>query len=708
MNGFSRVRKSAIPGTCLWAILFFSASVARAGLIEETQVAPQPDGYRVDIHFLLSIRYQSHTPTGKGKVFRVQLRATNYKSLTDEEVALLRDRVSLSWDQAIGIPVGEITYEGGDPERPEMTFIFTEDVDIEFQGSGDSRTLSAIVKTAVKPPSMPEEVPFAGEIPSGEGDSGLMREASVSMALGEYTRAIQIYTKILRTAEGDTKKKAQEFLGLARERNGQLAHAKAEYEKYLAEFPEGADAERVRQRLAGLVTAAKAPKEPLKEAKRAERAPSRASKWDKQMYGNFSQFYFRDQTVPEAGETQVNRDDLTSDLDLNSRWRNEKLDLRGKFTTSYQNNFVTGEQDEDSISALFFEGKIKKYGLLGRFGRQSRTTGGVLGRFDGAHLALDIAPKLTFNTVCGFPVDSSQNTYVEYARRFCGVSADLGTFREHWDLSTFFIDQGNKGLVDRRAIGTELRYFDDVKGFFNLFDYDVFYERLNIFLFNGHWKALSATDINFVLDYRKSPLLTTNNAIQGQGVNKIAQLFDNFSDDELYALAEDRTAVSKSMTVGVTQDVKKDVQLTGEMTVSETEGTVASGGVDAVPGTGKEYSYSTQLITNNVLVENDVIITGLRYSDAQTNHTTSFTINARYPYLTKLRFIPKLRLDFREDKGSDDNRFLARPTMRIDYNFKKWMRFEVEGGFEWVDEVSSGVSQTSTEQFISAGYRLTF
>ena len=54
-------------------------------------------------------------------------------------------------------------------------------------------------------------------------------------------------------------KEAQEYLGLARERNGQLAHAKAEYRIYLAKYPEGEDAQRVRQRLDALVTAYQAP-----------------------------------------------------------------------------------------------------------------------------------------------------------------------------------------------------------------------------------------------------------------------------------------------------------------------------------------------------------------------------------------------------------------------------------------------------------------
>jgi len=44
----------------------------------------------------------------------------------------------------------------------------------------------------------------------------------------------------------------QELLGLARERSGQLAHAKAEYEEYLRRYPSGEAAERITRRLATL------------------------------------------------------------------------------------------------------------------------------------------------------------------------------------------------------------------------------------------------------------------------------------------------------------------------------------------------------------------------------------------------------------------------------------------------------------------------
>jgi len=85
------------------------------------------------------------------------------------------------------------------------------------------------------------------------------------MAKKDYSHAIALYTKILAYPNHPYRQDAQEYLGLARERNGQLAQAKAEYEAYLKLYPKGEGADRVRQRLTGLITAkAPAKKEPPK------------------------------------------------------------------------------------------------------------------------------------------------------------------------------------------------------------------------------------------------------------------------------------------------------------------------------------------------------------------------------------------------------------------------------------------------------------
>ena len=689
--------------------LFILPTIAQDLLIDDVKVVPQPDGYKITVDFLLYLRYQSHTPHEASKEFRVQLRPVNFQSLTDQEIDSLKERVSLSWDYTTGIPLEEIIFEGGDPERPQITFLFSEEVEFTVQRSVILTELIVSVKVEqpvlvepVEEIAMPEEV-----VPEDEELGRLMKEAMEAMKKSENSRAVQLYTKVLKTAEGDLKKQAQEMLGLARERNGQLAHAKAEYEKYLQEYPEGPDADRVRQRLAGLVTAAKLPKKPLKQIRPSTELEQRLKKWDTRFYGRLSQFYFYDQTTPEGGKTQVNRSDLRTDLDFNARWRNDNYDMLFQSYGSYVDNLLSGP-DISRLSKLSFSLRNRNNNWFGKIGRQTRTSGGVLGRFDGLHLAHDIAPEITINGVLGYPVESSRQMQIDSDRRFYGVSFDLGTYKDKWDFTTFFVEQENHGITDRRAIGGEVRYFDRQKSFFNLIDYDTVFNELNIFLFNGYWNFSTKTTLNLIYDYRRSPLLTTNNALQGQMVGELSDLFGTFTQEELRQLAKDRSAISKALTFGVTQELKKDVQLTGEVTLSEFGGTNTSGGVEGVPGTGTDVSYLIQSIFTNAFIENDAVITGFRYSDTHMSDTYSFNVNCRFPYKRKIRFIPKFRFDYRDGKNGGNDRVTLRSALRFDYQIRKWMRFDVEGGLQWMDNKNFGMSQRSTELFFLVGLHMYF
>ncbi len=702
-------------------LVLFIPHAAHARAVDEVKFKSLPDGYRITINFLFAIQYQSHAPNNPAREFYAQFKTVDFRTLTDLEVDSLRERLTWGPDPTTSIPLQEMIFEGGDPQRPQMTFIFTEDVECDIRSSSDLRSLIIKVKTkqppaaallpeaekaAVKLPAketgeilLPEKV-----IPEDQSLAELMESARGALIKGQYDVAVGLYTKILLTAGGPVKQQARELLGLARERNGQFAHAKAEYQKYLDEFPSGVDADRVRQRLAGLITATQIPKEKLKTAKRT----AIEGKWTVQNFGSFSQFYFRDQTVPEGGEVRVNRSDLSSDLDFNSRWKSDGLDLNARFTGGHLHNFLKSRADQDRISALFIEARSKKKGLSGKFGRQSLSTGGVLGRFDGGYTSVKLSPVVKLNGVFGYPVESSRQTEVKTGKKFYGINFDFGTFLQKWDFNAFFINQENYGLTDRRAIGGETRYFDREKAFFTLLDYDIFFKALDIFLFNGHWTLPTKTTFNFIFDYRKNPILMLNNAIQGQGVDKISDLLSSFTETQLKELAKDRTAESKSATFGITQDLKQNLQLVTEVFVSELEGTVSSGGVEAQEGTGKEYTYSAQLVASNVFKENDVVISGVSYSDTAKNNIYSLNLNGSFPLSPKMRLMPRFRWDYRDAKNGVDNRVTVRPAMRLDYNFTKWARMELEGGVEWLADKSSGISSRSRETFVSAGYRINF
>ena len=692
----------------IMAMCCFS-DIAHARVVDDVTITTQPDGYTVTIDFLFPLRYQSHNPDDASKEFIVQLRPVNPRSLTADQIQSLTKRSALSWDYATGIPLKELLFEGGSPDRPQLTFLFTKDVEIQAQSSPNLTSLIVKVKTdvpdVVKPSdeiAMPDEI-----IPQQEDLAKLMKEARTAMINWEHARAVQLYTKILMTAQGEVKKQAQELLGFARERKGQLAHAKAEYEKYLQQYPEGPDADRVRQRLAGLITAAKSPKIPTRDIRPSTRIEDKLTKWDTRFYGSLSSFYFYDQTNPEIGQRHVNRSDISNDLDFNARWRNENYDMRLQTTGSYSSSFLD-QPDVKRLSNLSFEIRNRTDNWLGKIGRQSLSSGGVLGRFDGILFSKQLFPNVSINGVAGYPVESSKQTSVNTDKEFYGVSMDFGTYFDKWDFSLFYIEQQNHGITDRRAVGGEVHYFDEDKSFFNLIDYDIYFHEMNIYTLNGYWNINGKTTLNLILDYRRSPLLTMNNSIQGQMVPDLSDLFGIYTIDELKELALDRSAVSKSATIGIAQQYKDDIQLTGEITLSKLDGTPASGGVEAMRGTGTDLSFLAQSVFNNVWVENDAIITGFRYTDTDLSDTYSFNVNCRFPYKNKIRFIPKARVDYRDLKESSDNRIIVRSSLRVDYQIQKWLSFEVEGGIDWRDDTVSGQSRSTTEQFILTGFRMFF
>lgn len=707
-------------------LLSLSARQAFARTVDDVKVKVLQDGYEITFLLLSSLHYTTHTPRESARDFFIQLSTVNFTTLSDDEVQSIRERLNLGWDVNLGIPLQEITFEGANPERPQIVLRFTEEVDIEVASGADLKSLVVHVKTKtppVPPMSTPDAAPIkkapivvksepvpAEPLPEqvvsqDTALSEVMNDARDSLEKGDYDRAISLYTKILLTAQDPVKQQAQELLGVARERKGQYAHAKAEYTKYIQDYPEGPDTQRVRQRLAGLVTAAQAPQGPLRQAKRVKKT---ASQWFSQYYGSFSQFYNLDQTNFNGGDIQTNRNDLSMDVDVNTKWRSKDYDLSARFTGGHKQNFLEGDQDDYSISALSFDMKHKGQGLYAKVGRHSLTSGGVLGRFDGVHVSSQLNKIIKLNGVFGFPVDSVRQTDVHADKKFYGMSIDWGTFAERWNFNTFIINQTNNGLTDRRAIGAEARYFDPKKAFFTLLDYDIFFQAINIFMFNGHWTLPSKTTLNLILDYRKSPLLMTNNAIQGQGVEEITDLFSRFSDDELKQLAMDRSANSKSITVGFTQDINQDLQWNTDFSVSAIEGTVSSGGVEGSEEVRPDYTCSTQLVASNVFKPDNIVISGLTYTNTVTSDTYSVSLDDRYPLTQKIRLGPRIRFDYRETKGSDDVRTTIRPTLRIDYDVTRWTRFEFEGGFEWASDRASGVVLKSTEFFIALGYRIIF
>jgi hypothetical protein len=528
----------------------------------------------------------------------------------------------------------------------------------------------------------------------------MMDEAKKAMTRKDYRQAADYYTAVLEQPSQRFSREAQELLGLARERNGQLAHARTEYETYLRLYPEGEDADRVRQRLAVLLTATAAPQETLRDAR-----PARVSRTE--LRGSFSQFYNRFDNFPDEGGRVLTRSVLSTDLDAALRHRGDGYDVAAVLNGGYDYDFLDDRDNIFRLNRLHLDWTDRRLGLSTRLGRQTRSTDGVLGRFDGIVLGYQPIRPVRVNALFGYPTNRARVDKFEGDKHFAGLSLDLGTFAERLNFNVYGIRQQAEGLLDREAVGLEARYVDSSRSAFVLVDYDVSYRELNTILAVTTWILKDRTTLNVVFDQRKTPILTTSNALIGQPERSLSHLRRTLSEAEVRDLARDRTATSRALTLGATRPLSERFQLSGDVTVSETTGTPESRGVPAMPATGYGYAASLQLMATSLIKNGDVEIVGLRYSNAGDVETIGADLSTRYPITEKWRLSPRIQADYRRLLREDDDEVRFRPALATDYSLTRWARFELEVGVDWTPRWFSRDAET-LDSFLTVGYRLDF
>lgn len=530
----------------------------------------------------------------------------------------------------------------------------------------------------------------------------LMEQARQAMATHQYDDAIRIYSRLTEDPGADHRAQALEYLGVARERNAQIAQAKAVYEQYLEQYPKGEGAQRVAQRLAGLITAREEPPAEL----RAARTRANTARWD--THAGVSQYYRRDASSTDAAGTTVDRSSVDTDLDFSTRLRGENFDVGMRLAGSHEYDLLDAPDHDSRLSTLYIDGATAQRTLSARFGRQNSTSGGVLGRFDGLLAGYQVTSISRINVVTGYPVASTTVTSVDTERPLAGINIDLGTFGGAWEFNLYTIEQQVGALTDRQAAGGEVRYLRPGRSVFGLLDYDTYFDEVNIALLSSNWQLAGNNNLNIVADHRRSPMLTTSNALIGQAATDIDELRLTTSDDGIRQLALDRTATSDSVVLGLSRPLTDHLQLGGDVSVSSLSGTPASGGVAATEDTGNDYYYSVQLIGNDLLRTGDTAIVGLRYADTSSAATTSLTLNSRYPLDDAWRLNPRLRVDYRDFTTAAGDQWTAAPSVRLNYRWRKRYFFELDTGGEWSSRHLTSTTDRTTSSYVSLGYRADF
>lgn len=587
--------------------------------------------------------------------------------------------------------------------------------------------------------------PFRPEMGTETYADDLMKLGRAALASGDNEKAVNIFNALLNLPPNKQSQEAQEMVGVARERNGETSKAKVEYEHYLKAYPDGEGAGRVQQRLAALAEV----KAQMAQGRTGVKASKKID--ETQVYGSVYQYYYggySQTTITDKvanSTTNIHNHDqslLQTAFDVTGRYRKDEYDnklvVRG--TQSY--DLLATSDSRRNISrlrALYYEHSSQDSYLV-RVGRQPGNQGGILDfRFDGAWVRYTAVPHfLNVNLLAGQPrqfslssnyvPDDPRNFRADLNRYFYGVNVDIGPIGQAWSGNLYYINQMVNGVVDRRAVGTELRYAANGKNAFGLLDYDVSYNVLNVAMINGSW-VTEGTTYTVLADHRKTPYLQTTNALFGTP-NATLETINTTNESLLRDQAKAVTATSDLYMAGVLHSVTKNWQLGGDVRYNRISGTSATNclvilpgtstlflnpnaitdapcSLQALPGTGNIWTYTAQAIGANFPFENTTFVANASYIMSPAYQGQSLTLNSL------ARLGPQSQFDtfvlFYHQKDSFDvELYRVTPTARIDYRFFNSWTFEVTGGVEKTLTESSTQKDSTLRQFFYVGLRWDF
>lgn len=662
------------------------ADPVRGRILRGLSFRSVPGEEQVVVRFAVPVRVLRHSPPDHGTSVRIQV-GTLGQSVSD--VLASRAREALAAPRGVHSPVEGVVWDGRDGGPPTVEVRFTRPVPFRVRPGPDARSLTVAFPVLPEPSRVrpaprpaPEAAPSAGaegpatpSAPSPAGD-GALDDARAALTAGELDRAVALLTRALTGPEGPHTPDARELLGVARERKGQLAHAKAEYETYLERHPDAEGAPRVRQRLEALLTARSEPTPALRPARTSREEPSR---WD--AFGSVSTRYLRNEREADAIGRFLSDSALLNDVFVSASRRGERFDLRGELSASYLSALAGDEDDEGRASSLFFELDDREGPLSASLGRQPGSEGGVIGTFDGVRLRARLGERFALAAVAGFPVDPWVSNGIDTGRHLLGLSFEAPRLTEQLDADVFLIQQEAEGRLDRRALGGEFRWTGDALYVAGLLDYDLHFGSLNTAYLFGSWRSSDATTWNLLLDDRNLPVLTTSNALLGQTDDSLDDLAARFSSGEIAALAEDRTARARTATLGVTHRLSSHFQVASDLSAIDLSGTPASGGIEAFRGTGLQLEAFLELSASDLLGRDEVVSVGVRTLDGDDLDLASVRIDLRIPFLRRFRLNPSLLLERRAAERGETVTTL-RPRLRFDWRVGR-ITFDVDAWYDW-------------------------
>jgi len=711
----------------------------------------------VFFNFSVPLTYISHFSSNKGKVLSIRLRSDfdATKGFPDADLGI-RSGLDIP---GLGVVIVDMS---STIITPILNMRFTQPVIAQVTQSGessivvsgltsigsnacgvtshDTNTLQEPIDLDIATIGLPDRL-SPGDIATLPIDAEIdeveltFANARIAITAGEYSQATQLLTKLIGMPDHARSADAQELLGVVRERNGQLAHAKAEYEIYLEKYPNGEAADRVRQRLAAILTAeSESPKKlrdagtgydgPTDQVSTIRSIPRRSDRYrganetelppEKSTFSaTVSSFYYFNQGSTRFSEFEIGTVDqdeevfqnsIVTTLDASGTYDTEGYKLSWRVAGDHEYDFNAIDKNKLRFSRLYGDIESKESGIAFRFGRQTRYDGGIFGRFDGAMLTYPITEIMTSKFIIGKNVDSTADDLFVADEIIFGASLHFDDILDGVDTSIYFFQQNVGSYTDRQAIGFDAQYLNNNTSIFALLDYDLTFGRIGTARISGTHIFADQSSLTLSADITHSPYLTLSNALQGQTATTLDELRATFSLDEIEQLALDRTTTTKSFTSAYSKPLNEKWRFSIDGSLFSTSGNPASGGVAAVPSPGLEFYTSAQFVGTGIFTDTDVVSAALRLADTAQSKLVQLDMYRRFNVSDKLRLKPRAKIGYRDLTTADGQELFLIPSLTANYKLNKTTDFEVEIGGRISSLETPVYKEERNEFYIFAGF----
>lgn len=713
------------------ASLTFLAGTANAQPLEDVSLQYGDGGIVATIKLSGPIRYQRHFPIQQGKTLEIF-----YDRLQDASTTEWLDDETRQSPPSGLIPSFTVTTRD-QKVRPKLVIEFSRPAEYTVAAGSDGRSLLVTIKPDKRQQSMNEAIPALplvkplsalGTSPDQNANNvnqqafELMNAGRNALSGKDNASAIEVFNKLLSLPPNPYTADAQEWIGVARERSGQPDRAKAEYELYLKLYPTSEGTERVKMRLAGVGD---------KKSTALLGTETDGKKRESQNFafgGITSRYYYGQITLDStyqfnnapstATYSATDQSMLVTTVDATERFVSDTSDNRLVFRDIQTHNFLTTKsvnstQNTNRVNAAYWENKNRANDYSFRLGRQNGYGGGILGRYDGASGSYGSAENWKTNAVVGRVVDFTNVTKPV----FYGMSVDRGP------VSLYAINQTVDGYQDRKAIGSEYRYFEGRNSAYAQLDYDLYFKALNAAMVNGMVGINDVgTNLIFMLDHRRVPSLSIRNALNGGTATSVSQLMQIMTQNELRSLALSRTGTSNFSQLGVTHPVSPKWQVGADVKLSNVSGLPATdpafaalpadqqlliGILPTTAGTGSTRTLTGQVIGNNIVSNLDIWSVSVNFmSGSLSSGRSIFIYNHQVP---KERWaVDTSWLYFKQDNLGSGVVTRNTPMVRATYRYKDNLSFDGDFGLEFSNASGAFQTSSSSRKFFSLGLNWDF